>query len=329
MTVIPDPEAALDHGRRRDAGRRHALRAAHLHRDARACARRWCAAGWRRRSGVSDDERRAASRSSTRTTPRTSRSGAAAAARLGSPVLDLGAAAGRVAIPLARDGHEVWALDRSPAMLAELAPAPGARGARRWPRRRAPRSRATCGRFDARAPRSALVLVAMNTLQVLTEPRGPARVPAARARPPGRGGRARSSTSRCPTRRRSSPPMGVERPGGRHRDPPPAPCWCTRPGTTAGSRTPSTLEFTLRDRGAPRRRRRSREALRHHRVHLFTPDELAELMARRRDWSRSRVAGDFAGAPLGRVRRAPGAPLPGGRVSALTAAPRPPLSRPR
>ena len=42
----------------------------------------------------------------------------AAAARCGSPVLDLGAATGRVAIPLARDGHEVWALDRSGAMLA-------------------------------------------------------------------------------------------------------------------------------------------------------------------------------------------------------------------
>ena len=38
----------------------------------------------------------------------------------GGPVLDLGAAVGRVAIPLARDGHEVWALDGSPGMLAEL-----------------------------------------------------------------------------------------------------------------------------------------------------------------------------------------------------------------
>ena len=38
----------------------------------------------------------------------------------GGPVLDLGAAVGRVAIPLARDGHEVCALDASPGMLAEL-----------------------------------------------------------------------------------------------------------------------------------------------------------------------------------------------------------------
>lgn len=36
------------------------------------------------------------------------------------PVLDLGAAVGRVTIPLARDGREVWALDGSPGMLREL-----------------------------------------------------------------------------------------------------------------------------------------------------------------------------------------------------------------
>jgi SAM-dependent methyltransferase len=42
------------------------------------------------------------------------------AAGAAGPVLDLGAAVGRVAIPLARDGHEVWALDGSPGMLREL-----------------------------------------------------------------------------------------------------------------------------------------------------------------------------------------------------------------
>ena len=44
----------------------------------------------------------------------------ALAAESASPVLDLGAASGRVAIPLARDGHEVWALDASEGMLAAL-----------------------------------------------------------------------------------------------------------------------------------------------------------------------------------------------------------------
>jgi len=43
-----------------------------------------------------------------------------ALAAAGSPVLDLGAAVGRVAIPLARDGHEVWALDGSAGMLDVL-----------------------------------------------------------------------------------------------------------------------------------------------------------------------------------------------------------------
>jgi SAM-dependent methyltransferase len=42
------------------------------------------------------------------------------ARRRGGPVLDLGAGSGRLAIQLARDGHEVVAVDRSPAMLARL-----------------------------------------------------------------------------------------------------------------------------------------------------------------------------------------------------------------
>jgi SAM-dependent methyltransferase len=44
----------------------------------------------------------------------------ALAADLGGPVLDLGAAVGRVTLPLARDGHAVWAVDGSAEMLREL-----------------------------------------------------------------------------------------------------------------------------------------------------------------------------------------------------------------
>ena len=42
----------------------------------------------------------------------------AIARRTGGPVLELGCGTGRVAIPLALDGHDVVGLDRSPAMLA-------------------------------------------------------------------------------------------------------------------------------------------------------------------------------------------------------------------
>jgi len=39
----------------------------------------------------------------------------------GGPILELGVGTGRVAIPLAKDGHEVVGIDRSPAMLARAA----------------------------------------------------------------------------------------------------------------------------------------------------------------------------------------------------------------
>jgi len=42
----------------------------------------------------------------------------AIARRTGGPILELGCGTGRVAIPLAQDGHDVVGLDRSPAMLA-------------------------------------------------------------------------------------------------------------------------------------------------------------------------------------------------------------------
>lgn len=42
------------------------------------------------------------------------------ATQAGSPILELGCGTGRIALPLARDGHEVAAVDISPAMLAAL-----------------------------------------------------------------------------------------------------------------------------------------------------------------------------------------------------------------
>ncbi len=89
------------------------------------------------------------------------------ARELGSPVLDLGAATGRVALPLARDGAEVWALDASAAMIAELERRLGDE-----PADVAGRVHALRGdlRTFELGRRFALVVIAMNTLQVLTGP---------------------------------------------------------------------------------------------------------------------------------------------------------------
>ena len=43
------------------------------------------------------------------------------AADHGDPILDVGAGTGRIALDLARRGHEVFALDHDPALVAELA----------------------------------------------------------------------------------------------------------------------------------------------------------------------------------------------------------------
>ena len=83
-----------------------------------------------------------------------------AAAEAG-PVLDVGAGAGRVALELARAGHDVTALDLDAELLAELrarAAARGARGAHRAGRRR---------RLRAPGPPFGLIAVPMQTIQLL------------------------------------------------------------------------------------------------------------------------------------------------------------------
>jgi SAM-dependent methyltransferase len=42
------------------------------------------------------------------------------ATRIGGPVLELGCGTGRVTVPIAEDGHEVWGLDLSDTMLGQL-----------------------------------------------------------------------------------------------------------------------------------------------------------------------------------------------------------------
>lgn len=214
----------------------------------------------------------------------------AAAARRGSPVLDLGAATGRVAIPLARDGAEVWALDHSPAMLDEL----------RHRLEREPadvRARVHPVRGDLRAlalgRRFALVLVAMNTLQALTEPDERLACLRGVREHLDDGGELIFDVA-LPDEREIVATMGVARPGGVHRDSGAVlvhSAWYDRwdPETY-------TLDFTLRiDECAPGAE--PRRVLRHHRVHLFTPDDLADLLGRA-GLEPVEVLGGFDGSPV-------------------------------
>jgi SAM-dependent methyltransferase len=93
----------------------------------------------------------------------------ALAARYGGPVLDVGAGTGRVALELARAGHEVIALERDPVLLAALEERARAAGL--------PRVRTLCGdarAFSLPAP-VALCVVPMQTVQLLDGPSDRAR----------------------------------------------------------------------------------------------------------------------------------------------------------
>lgn len=88
------------------------------------------------------------------------------AERLGGPVCDLGAAAGRVTVRLARAGHEVWAVDTDPEMLDVAMARAREHGVE--DRVRAVRQSMTDPLPVADA---GMVVVPMNTLQVLRDAR--------------------------------------------------------------------------------------------------------------------------------------------------------------
>jgi SAM-dependent methyltransferase len=217
----------------------------------------------------------------------------AAARRLGSPVLDLGCATGRVAIPLARDGHEVWALDRSPAMLAEL----GRRleGEPAEVRRRVRPVPGELASLDLPAA-FPLVIAAMNTLQVLVDPDD--RIACLR------GVRAHLAPGGelafevgYPDPEEIVATMGVERSGGHHRDGAGGPLLLHSGWYDAWDPETRTLDFTLcieehRPGAAPR------EVLRRHTVHLFWPEEIASLLAEA-GLEAVEATRDFAGTPIG------------------------------
>ena len=90
--------------------------------------------------------------------------------------------------------------------------------------------------------------------------------------------------------------IGVERPGGRHRDPATGEVLEHSAWYDAWDAPSHTLTFTLRirsrDGGGT-----VREALRGHRVHLFTPQELSRLLAEA-GLQQVEVSGGFDGSPL-------------------------------
>lgn len=82
--------------------------------------------------------------------------------RLGGPVCDVGAAAGRITVRLATRGHEVWAVDTDPEMLEVIAERADAAGV-------APLVHPVLGSMTDPLPvrDAGLVMIPMNTLQLL------------------------------------------------------------------------------------------------------------------------------------------------------------------
>ena len=294
MTVVPDPEAALDAavaatppGAPSTCSRRT--------RPCSACARCWCGAGRRRRSGVSDETtRRAASRSSTRTTTRTCRSGApprrGPGRRCSTSARPRAGWRSRSRATATRSGPSTAPPRCSPSCAAAWSASP-------------PPCASACGSSGATSPRCALprafalVIVAMNTLQVLTEPADRLACLRGVREHLADGGELAFDVG-LPDEDEIVETMGVERSGG---DPP-----------RRGGRAAARALGLVRPLGAGARRRSSspcasrsappgggppRVALRRHRVHLFSPEEIAGLLADA-GLEAVEVAGGFDGSPL-------------------------------
>ncbi len=214
----------------------------------------------------------------------------AIAGQVDGPVLDVGAAAGRVSIALAQDGRRVVALDADPAMLAALSAGAATAGV-------ADRISAICAdmrSFVLDGP-VALAIAPMNTLQVLTTPEDQIacldRIRACL----GPGAEFWFDVA-MPDVVDVQSSIGVVRAGDIFEDP------------DSGARlahafwfewvdpVTQTAQFTHRvDEIAPDGV--THTFLRHHEVHIFTPPELRHLLARA-GFEVLQAFGDFAGGPL-------------------------------
>lgn len=214
------------------------------------------------------------------------------ARELGTPVLDLGAATGRVALPLARDGAEVWALDASEAMLAQLerrlADEPAEVAARVHPVRGDLRALHLGRRF-------ALALLAMNTLQVLVSPEDQLACLRAVREHLLPGGELAFDVV-LPDLAEVAGTLGLVRRTGDHEDPERGVTLEHSACYDAFDPVTQTLRFHLqvdeRDRAGGLRRFQRRFT-----VHLFLPSELAHLIARA-GLEVVEAYGDFEGGPV-------------------------------
>lgn len=216
----------------------------------------------------------------------------ALAGALGGPVLDLGTAAGRLALPLARDGHEVWALDADPGMVDEVE-----RRRRAEPADVAARLHPVVGDMRDPAPPGPfrLVLLAMNTLQVLLSPADQlACLRAARDRL-APGGEVAFDVV-LPDVGEIQGTLGVMRSTGVHVDRISGATLFHSACYEAFDPVTQTLEFRIMvDERAP-----DGTLARHvrpHRVHLFMPAELGHLLARA-GLEVVEAYGDFEGGPV-------------------------------
>jgi len=212
----------------------------------------------------------------------------------GLPVLDLGAAAGRISLPLARDGAEVWAVDGSPAMVAEIR----RRLSTEWTEVAA---RVHPVQADMRTldlperGRFGLAIVAMNTLQaVLTHGDQLAALTAARRHLAPAGELVFDVA--LPDLAEVAATLGVVRQTGLHEDPARGVTLVHSAWYEAFEPITQTLRFTVQidehaADGAVHR------YLRRHTVHLFLPSELRHLLARA-GLEVVEAYGDFEGSPV-------------------------------
>lgn len=214
------------------------------------------------------------------------------AAELSGPVLDLGCATGRIAMPLARDGHEVWALDSSEGMLAQLR-----REAEAADAGAAARIHTVCADMASFALERSfgLILAGMNTLQTLLSPGDQLSCLAGVRRHLAAGGEFVFDVA-LPDVGDISSTIGVVRHMAEHFDEASGATLVHSAWYEHFDSIEQRLHFTIQVDEIAADGTVTR-FLRRHEVHLYQPNELGHLLARA-GLQAMHVAGDWEGTPV-------------------------------